>query len=95
MVRRPAFNIAVILLLLSTLFLLQLPQIHTHPSTPVEPSQCPVVLVNANAIGIAPPALSFSVSPIIITSKIPEYFPTPNTTQFLPSALILRAPPGA
>ncbi len=93
MVQKRFTHIAVIAFLLSTLVLLQLPQIHSHPATPVEPSRCPVVLVNSNATGIAPPLLMFQApvqTPILILT---DFIQLTFFSHYLPSALILRAPP--
>ncbi len=92
---RRALSLTIIGVLLGMLFLLQLPQIHTHPSTPVEPSRCPMVLVNSNTTGLSVTPLITLVPPITVTEQIPFDLPIVSPSQFLPSTISLRAPPAA
>ncbi len=93
MKRKPFLHIGIILFLLATLFVLQLPQIHSHPTTPVEPYQCPLVLVNSNTLGLIPlPLLFYSVLTLLQLIN-PFNYSDLFLTVFIPTSIILRGPP--
>ncbi len=95
MAGRKLLTIGTIGLLLGMLFVLQLPQIHNHPSTPVEPSQCPMVLVHSNSTGLAVTPAIILPSPFTFSEPVPSDLPQLAVHPFLPSSRLLRAPPVA